>query len=85
MLFSGAKDDSVTFVSLCLCVSAGRIMWLEMERVIALSAAQQPQRLGTSLLCGFFFFFAYLLAECANFTGPVKGGEGQLRAMWLMA
>lgn len=83
MLFSGAKDDSVMFVSLCLCVSAGRIMWLEMERVIALSAAQQPQRLGTSLL--WVFFFAYLLAEFANFTGPVKGGDGQLRAMWLMA
>lgn len=33
----------------------------------------------------FFCLFAYLLAECANFTGPVKGGEGQLRAMWLMA
>lgn len=84
MLFSGAKDDSVMFVSLCLCVSAGRIMWLEMERVIALSAAQQPQRLGTSLLWA-FFFFAYLLDECANFTGPVKGGEGQHRAMWSMA
>lgn len=40
LLFSGAKDDSVIFVSLCLCVSVGRIIGLESERVIALSAAQ---------------------------------------------
>lgn len=40
---------------------------------------------GDESTVGFFFFFAYLLDECANFTGPVKGGEGQHRAMWSMA
>lgn len=30
-------------------------------------------------------FFAHLLADCANFTGPVKGGQGQYKAMWFIA
>lgn len=51
LLFGGAKDENVIFVSLCLFVHVGKIIGLERERVIALSAVPNPLRgLGTSLL-----------------------------------
>lgn len=44
LLFHGAKDDFVIFVSLCLCVSMARkIDW---ERVIAHSVAIMPTKPG---------------------------------------
>lgn len=57
LLFSGAKDDSVIFVSLCLCVSVGRIIGLERERVIALSAAPNALGGGGRVYCVFLHIF----------------------------
>lgn len=73
MLFSGAKDASVVLfcVALFVCLCGQDYKTREWEGYCSFSSMKHARRLGTIIHC---FFFAHLLADGANVTGPMKGG-----------
>ncbi|MEQ2303797.1 hypothetical protein AMECASPLE_020509 [Ameca splendens] len=84
LLFSGATDDSVIFVLLCLCVSVGRNIALESECYCYLSNTKHSNRVW-DLRYRYFFLFAHLLVDCVIFTEPAKADTELFSTTWLIA